>query len=88
MKKTLLAMMLTLVGLSAMAQSKFNVSGTILEDGTSEPVISATVRILSLPDSTMVGGAATGSDGTFNIKSVKKGKYVVKITYIGYQDKA
>lgn len=87
MKKTLLAMMLTLVGLSAMAQSKFNVSGTILEDGTSEPVISATVRILSLPDSTMVGGAATGLDGTFTVKNVKKDKYVMKITYVGFQTK-
>ena len=87
MKKSLLAMVLTLVGLSAMAQSKFNVSGTILEDDTNEPVISATVRILSLPDSTMVGGAATGTDGSFAVKNVKKDKYVVKITYVGYQTK-
>ena len=87
MKKSLLAMFLTLVRLSAMAQSKFNVSGTILEDDTNEPVISATVRILSLPDSSMVGGAATGLNGSFSIKNVKKDKYVVKITYVGFQTK-
>lgn len=87
MKKTFVALLLTLVGLSAMAQSKFNVSGTILDEETSEAIISATVRILSLPDSMMVGGAATGVDGSFTVKDVKKGKYAVKITYIGYKER-
>lgn len=87
MKKTFIALFLTLMGLSTMAQSKFNVSGTILDEETGEAIISATVRILSLPDSTMVGGAATGVDGAFNVKDVKKGKYAVKITYIGYRER-
>lgn len=87
MKKTLLAFLLSVLGANAWAQSKFNVSGIILEDGSSEPVISATVRILSLPDSAMVGGAATAPDGSFEIKDVKKGKYVTKITFIGYKDR-
>ncbi|MCQ2258612.1 MAG: outer membrane beta-barrel protein [Bacteroidaceae bacterium] len=87
MKKSFILMFLTMIGLTSMAQSKFNVSGTIIEEGTNEAILSATVRILSLPDSTMVGGAATGADGTFNIKDVKKGKYAIKVTYIGYKDK-
>ena len=70
-----------------MAQSKFNVTGTILEDETNEVIIGASVRILSLPDSSMVGGAATTTNGTFSIKGVKKDKYVVKISYVGYQTK-
>ena len=56
MKKSFFTLLLALMGTSVMAQSKFNVSGVILEDETNEVVISATVRILSLPDSTMVGG--------------------------------
>ena len=87
MKKSLIALFLTFVGLSAMAQSKFNVSGTILEDETNDVVISATVRILNLPDSSMVAGAATGFDGSFSIKNVKAGKYALKITYVGFQTK-
>ncbi|MBR1521637.1 MAG: TonB-dependent receptor [Bacteroidaceae bacterium] len=87
MKKSFLALFLTFVGLNAMGQSKFNVSGTILEEETSEAIVSATVRVLSLPDSSMVGGAATGLDGSFTIKDVKKGKYAVKITYIGYKER-
>ncbi len=87
MKKSFLTLLLTFVGLNMMGQSKFNVSGTILEEETSEAIVSATVRVLSLPDSSMVGGAATGLDGSFTIKDVKKGKYAVKITYIGYKDR-
>ena len=87
MKKTLLACLLSALGANALAQSKFNVSGIILEDESNEPVVSATVRILSLPDSSMVGGAATAPDGSFEIKDVKKGKYVTKITFIGYKDR-
>ena len=86
MKRILMTLLLGATGLCVMAQSKINVSGTILEEGTEEPVISATVRILSLPDSSMVTGVATGIDGTYNIKDVKKGKYALKITYIGYKD--
>lgn len=87
MKKSLLALFLSLIGMTAMAQSKFNVSGTIIEEETNEPVLSATVRILSLPDSAMVTGAATNVNGMFNVKDVKKGKYAVKITYIGFQER-
>ena len=87
MRKILMTLLLCVTGLYSMAQSKINVSGTILEEGTEEPVMSATVRILSLPDSSMVGGAATGLDGTYNIKDVKKGKYALKITYIGYKER-
>lgn len=86
-KKTFLALSLLLIGLDVMGQSKFNVSGTILEEGTSEAIISATVRVLSLPDSTMVAGAATELSGAFTIKDVKRGKYALKITYIGYKDR-
>ena len=87
MKNLLTIALLTLGSISAMAQSKFNVSGSVVEKGTNEAVISATVRILSLPDSSMVNGAATDATGAFTVKDVKKGKYAVKVTYIGYQDK-
>ena len=87
MKKSFFALLLALVSMSGWAQSKFNVSGIILDQETGEAVMAATVRILTLPDSTMAGGAATNMEGTYNIKDIKKGKYALKITYIGYQDR-
>lgn len=77
---------LTLGSATAMAQSKFNVTGAVVEKGTNEAVASATVRVLSLPDSAMVDGAATTATGSFTIKDIKKGKYALKVTYIGYQN--
>lgn len=68
------------------AQSRFNVSGIVIDKNTRESVISATVRILSLPDSTMVTGVATDANGAFNIKNVKKGNYALKVTFIGYHE--
>lgn len=83
--RKIIAVMILLLSVTGMAaQSKFNITGTIIEKGTSEPVISATVRVLSLPDSTMVTGAATDIKGNFSIKNVKKGKYALKVTYIGF----
>ena len=69
------------------AQSTFNVSGTVVDKETGEAIVSATIQLLSLPDSTFVTGAATGTQGEFNLKNVKKGDYTVKISFIGYVTK-
>lgn len=87
MKKLLTCLLLGLSSIVSMsAQSKFNVTGTIIEKATNDVVMAATVRILSLPDSSMVGGAATDTKGQFTVRNVKKGKYAVKVTFIGYKD--
>lgn len=86
MKKTLLLLLLCATILQSRAQSKFNVSGIVIDKNTSEAVMSATVRVLSLPDSAMVTGVATSANGSFSIKNVKKGKYALKVTFIGYKD--
>lgn len=70
--------------MSITAQSKFNINGTIIEKGTNEAVVSATVQLLSLPDSTFVKGIATGTQGEFTLKDIKKAKYTLKVSYIGY----
>ena len=86
MKKNLILILLCVCCSFSNAQSKFNVSGIVIDKNTRESVISATVRVLSLPDSTMVTGAATDANGAFNIKNVKKGNYALKVTFIGYHD--
>ncbi len=85
MRKSLIAVVLmAMVSTVAVAQSKFNVSGTVIEKGSSEVVMSATVQVISLPDSAFVTGAATSEVGAFEIKGVKKGNYALKVSYIGY----
>lgn len=86
MKKASLALLLTLISSTAFAQ-KFDIVGTIIEKGSNAAVPSASVRVLSLPDSSMVSGASSLTNGSFKIQNVKKGKYALKVTFVGYQDK-
>lgn len=70
----------------SIAQNKnITVSGKIVEADTQEPVIQATVQLLSLPDSTYINGAATITQGRFTLPKASAGKYLLKITYIGFQ---
>ena len=61
-----------------------NVSGTIIDGENGEPLPIAAVQILSLPDSTQAKGVVTDMDGNFSATSVKNGKYIVRVSYIGY----
>ncbi len=88
MKKSVLLIAMTLMSCANLfAQSKFNVSGIVIEKGTNDAVASATIQLLSLPDSTFVTGVATSSMGVFEFKDVKKAKYALKFSYIGYVTK-
>ncbi|GAB6871583.1 outer membrane beta-barrel protein [Bacteroides rodentium] len=86
MKKIITGMALLLVTtLSAFSQTKnITVSGRVVED-TKEPAIQATVQLLSLPDSTQASGVATSNIGFFSLPPVKPGKYVLKVSYIGFK---
>lgn len=87
MKKVLLWMVFLATGtLSSFAQTKnITVSGNVVDADTKESVLQATVQLLSLPDSTYIAGAATVTQGRFTLPKVSAGKYVLRVTYIGYQ---
>ena len=79
---------LFIVFLSVFAQSKkVKVTGKIIDSDTQEAVMMANVRLLLLPDSTYITGAASNEKGLFTIPSTKTGKYVIKVSYVGYKDK-
>lgn len=86
MKKIITGMALLLVTtLSAFSQTKnITVSGRVVED-TKEPAIQATVQLLSLPDSAQASGTATTAQGYFTLPKVSAGKYVLKVSYIGFK---
>ena len=73
---------------SMFGQTKnITVSGRVIEAGTNEPVIQATVQLLSLPDSTYINGAATVTNGNFTLPKAKAGRYALKFSYIGFKTK-
>ena len=88
MKKIITAAVLLLAtALSAFSQTKnITVSGRVLED-TNEPAVQATIQLLSLPDSAYAAGVATTGNGYFTLPKVNAGKYVLKVSYIGFKNK-
>lgn len=87
MKKVIIGIVLLLTtALSAFSQTKnITVAGRVIEDDTKEPAVQATVQLLSLPDSAFAAGIATTAQGYFSLPKVKAGKYVLKVSYIGFQ---
>ncbi len=71
-------MILCLFSLAAHAQS--TITGKILEDGTNEPMIGASVLI----DGTS-SGTVTDIDGNFTLNAPNKGLMTLVVTYVGYQ---
>lgn len=77
--------LLLTVTLSTYAQNKIvTVSGRVIEAGTKEPVELAAVQLLSLPDSAQVAGMTTSAQGYFSLSKQKPGKYLLKVSFIGY----
>lgn len=73
---------------SIFAQNKvITVSGRVVESDSKEPAAQATVQLLSLPDSTYAAGIASSNQGWFTLPKVKAGKYVLKVSYIGFRTK-
>lgn len=83
-KRLLTIMLFAVVALTAMAQERI-ISGTLVDKETKEPVMQATIQLLKATDSTYVAGAVTDEDGTFKLTAPDNGKYIIKMTNIGYK---
>lgn len=87
MKSGKCLLMLLMIPFSPMAfaqQSGVNVTGSVVEQGSDTPIEQATVRLLNVKDSAMVRGVVSARNGSFTLKNVKKGSYLLHITFIGY----
>jgi len=73
-----------LCSFSLFGQKNITLSGTIFDNTEKEPVIAASIELLNAKDSVFVAGAISSSDGSFSLKSLSKGDYVVRSTYLGY----
>lgn len=83
--KCLLMLLMILFSPVAFAQqSGVNVTGSVVEQGSDTPIEQATVRLLNVKDSAMVRGVVSARNGSFNLKNVKKGSYLLHVTFIGY----
>ena len=59
------------------------ISGTLIDKDTNEPLPQVTLQLLKT-DSTFVGGSVSDDEGRFSLTAPKSGKYLLKISSIGY----
>ncbi len=66
--------------------SQHSIQSTVFDSKNNSAIEMATVRLLRLPDSTLVQGAQTSMKGDFILSKIKSGNYVLKISSVGYTD--
>ena len=83
MKRSILSMLLMLVAIASFAQERL-ISGKITDRDTKDPVEQVTIQLLKT-DSTYVSGAISNEQGLFHVNAPANGKYLLKITSVGYK---
>ena len=78
---TLMAVLFTAV-LSVLAQR--TITGTVIDSDEQQGVIQATVALLKA-DSTIVANGVTNDTGKFSLTAPADGRFIVRVTYIGYK---
>lgn len=63
------------------------INGVLVDANDTTGLIGATVRLLKPnKDSTLVKGTTTDASGAFDLKNINPGKYLIKFSYVGYND--
>jgi outer membrane cobalamin receptor len=92
MKKSIYSILLILLisgtlvnGNSDNSKPRYIVSGTIIDEKAKMPLEYATIAILSFPDSSIVNGIISDTQGKFTVNAEQAGDYIIKINFIGYE---
>jgi outer membrane receptor protein involved in Fe transport len=82
-KMTKSIILLLLLG-SVTAQAQ-NIRGKVCMEKDKSPAQFASVGLIRLPDSTLITGVITLTDGGYQFDKVKPGNYQVKVNFLGYK---
>ncbi len=69
--------------LTTMSAAAVDITGKIIDE-TGEPLIQASVRLLTPKDSAQVKSAVTDVNGRYTLSAVSKGSYILEASYVGY----
>ena len=86
-KKAILAFCILgglLAGFQANAQN-ITIDGTIMDSVLKKTLTSATVSLANAKDSSLINFTRANEDGFFQFKNIVPGKYLLSVSYIGYQ---
>lgn len=73
------------LSLSLQAQESATISIQVLDGKTQNTITSASIRLISLADSSLLAGRLSDSNGRASITGIKPGSFLIRITHIGYQ---
>jgi hypothetical protein len=73
-----------LLALSVAIQAQ-KIKGYVIYTSDKTPVQFASVALLQLPDSSMITGVITLTDGGYSLDKVKPGEYFVRASFLGYR---
>ncbi len=67
----------------SLTASAYTISGSVT-DGDGEAMISASLKLLSAKDSTVVKTGVSSETGRYRIDGIAKGRYILEASYVGY----
>ena len=76
-------MLICMLLVQSMAMASNRISGRVVDDNDTSPLIGATV-VLSDDSGKQVMGVTTDTDGRFELKEVTTGNYTLQCSYVGY----
>lgn len=83
MKRTLLFAVLFAMAFVAVSAQNRQITGTLVDKDTKDAMVQSTVQLLKT-DSAFVTGAISDENGKFRITAPEAGKYLLKISSVGY----
>ncbi|MCK7591345.1 TonB-dependent receptor [Subsaxibacter sp. CAU 1640] len=85
MIKQTLTILLLLTSILVNAQETITITGQIIDQETQEAIPFVSVSVNDEATNAIVTGTISDDNGRFEIKDLKTGKYIVNITYLGYE---
>lgn len=64
-----------------------SIRGLVTDQQNNQPLEYSSIALLKSTDSTLVTGTISKSDGSFEFNQLQPGKYILKLLFIGYQNK-
>ena len=88
MKKIVTLLMLLATSASALMAQNLTVKGSVYDYDSGEALFPAAVQVIQVAgkDSTFITGVTTEEDGSFVIPNLKAGNYVLRASYVAYEN--
>jgi outer membrane receptor protein involved in Fe transport len=86
MKQLVITLLFLFATASLYAQENISIKGFVVDTAYTSRLVNSSVALLKSKDSTLVKFSRVSAAGSFNLTGLKKGNYILLVTYPGYAD--